>query len=171
SLGVPGLGFPIPTGTHGLEPTFRGIHVYDIGERGVNCRQPRLVARYPYLSISGIPGDYVETHLLSMWRDPLNPRRVLVIQTFFPGNYRGGARSTDRKAEPLDPILQVIDLTGCPEACAPRNVANWSAEIQYGRDRFGRQREHVHEADMSTDGNRIFMSGYNAGFYRLDSPL
>src|SRR5262249_6747035 len=44
-------------------------------------------------------------------------------------------------------------------------------EIQYGRDRFGRQREHVHEADMSTDGNRIFMSGYNDGFYALDSSL
>lgn len=51
-----GLGFPIPTSA-GLDPTFRGITIYDIGERGSNCRQPRLVARYAYRSNSGLPGD------------------------------------------------------------------------------------------------------------------
>jgi hypothetical protein len=43
--------------------------------------------------------------------------------------------------------------------------------MQYGRDKFGNRRDHVHEADMSTDGNRIFMSGYTDGFYLLDSSL
>src|SRR5262249_47295091 len=78
--GTPGVGFPIPSST-GLEPTFRGIHIFDVGPGGSNCRQPRLVARYPYLSNSGLPGDYVNTHLFSMWRDPMDPRRVFVIQS------------------------------------------------------------------------------------------
>src|SRR5215216_2073244 len=165
-----GLGFPIPAGT-GLAPTFRGITVYDIGNGGSRCRRPRLVAQYGYRSNSGLPGDYVNAHLFSMWRDPLNPQRVLVLQSFSPATYLGGVRSTDPRAEPLDPIIQVIDLTGCPQACNPRNVANWSAETQYGRDKYGDRREHLHEADMSTDGNRIYMSGYRDGFYMVDSSL
>ena len=165
-----GLGFPIPAGT-GLEATFRGISIYDIGKAGSNCRHPRLVARYAYRSNSGLPGDYVNTHLFSMWRDPEDPRRVLVIQSFSPANYLGGVRSNAPEAEPLDPIVQVIDLTGCPQNCNPRNAANWSANKQYGRDKYGNRREHLHEGIMSTDGNRIYMSAYRDGFYMLDSSL
>jgi hypothetical protein len=165
-----GLGFPIPEST-GVERGFRGITIYDIGEHGSNCRRPRLVARYAYRSNSGLAGDFVNTHLFSMWRDPLDPRRVLVLQSFSPANYLNGVRSNDPQAEPVDPIIQVIDLTGCPRACQPRNVANWSAEMQYGRDKYGNRREHLHEATMSTDGNRIHMSGYRDGFYLLDSSL
>src|SRR5262249_57057901 len=72
-------------------------------------------------------------------------------------------------AEPLDPVIQVIDLTGCPQNCHPRNVGNWSAELQYGRDKFGNRRAHLHEGIMSTDGNRIYMSEYTDGFLMLDS--
>jgi hypothetical protein len=165
-----GVGFPIPAST-GLEETFRGITIYDIGEGGSNCRSPRLVARHAYPSNSGLPGDYVNTHLFSMWRDPLDPGRVLALQSFSPANYLGGVRSDDPAAEPLDPIIQVIDLTGCPQDCSPRNVANWSPELQYGRDQDGNQRQHLHEGIMSTDGNRIYMSGYRDGFYMLDSSL
>jgi hypothetical protein len=165
-----GLGFPIPAST-GLEPTFRGITIYDIGTAGSNCRHPRLVARYAYRSKSNLPGDYVNTHLFSMWRDPLDPRRVLVLQSFSPAAYFNGVRSNDPAAEPLDPVIQVIDLTGCPQVCNPRNVANYSPEMQFGRDKFGNRRAHLHEADMSTDGNRIFMSEYADGFFMLDSSL
>jgi hypothetical protein len=165
-----GLGFPIPAGS-GVEPGFRGITIYDIGENGSDCRRPRLVTRYAYRSNSGLAGDFVNTHLFSMWRDPVDPRRVIVMQSFSPANYLNGVRSSDPQAEPVDPIIQVIDLTGCPRACEPRNVANWSAEIQYGRDKYGNRREHLHEAGMSTDGNRIYMSGYRDGFYMLDSSL
>lgn len=165
-----GLGFPVPAAT-GLDPTFRGIAIYDIGKDGSSCRRPRLVARYAYRSNSGLAGDYVNTHLFTMWRDPLDPRRVLVLQSFSPANYLNGVRSTDPSAEPLDPIIQVVDLSGCPQACTPTNVANWSAELQYGRDKYGNRREQLHEASMSTDGNRIYMSGYRDGFYMLDSSL
>ena len=168
SLG--GLGFTIPGGTS-VEPGFRGITVYDIGEGGSDCREPELVARYAYRSNSGLAGDFVNTHLFSMWRDPLEPERVLALQSFSPANYLNGVRSNDPAAEPVDPIIQVIDLTGCPDDCEPVNVANWSAEAQYGRDKYGNRREHLHEAIMSTDGNRIYMSGYRDGFYLLDSSL
>ena len=136
------------------------------------------MARYAYRSDSGLAGDFVNTHLFSMWRDPLDPRRVLVLQSFNPAKYLNGVRLNDAQgepvdpqAEPFDPIIQVIDLTGCPRACQPRNVANWSAGIQYGRDKYGNRREHLHEATMSTDGNRIHMSGYRDWFYLLDSSL
>ncbi len=165
-----GLGFPVPADT-GLEPTFRGITIHDIGRGGSNCRHPRFVTRYAYRSNSGIPGDYVNAHLFSLWRDPLDPRRVLVIQSFSPANYLGGVRSSDPAAEPVDPVIQVIDLSGCPASCNPRNVANWSPEMQYGRDKFGKRRENLHEASMSTDGNRIYMSEYRDGFFMLDSSL
>jgi hypothetical protein len=164
------LGFPIPAST-GLEPTFRGISIYDIGRDGSNCRRPRLVARYGYRSNSGLAGDYVNTHLFSMWRDPMDRRRVLALQSFSPANYLNGVQSDDPAAEPLDPVIQVIDLTGCPRNCDPTNVANWSAEQQYGRDKYGNRREHLHEATMSTDGNRIHMSQYEDGFFMLDSSL
>jgi LVIVD repeat len=165
-----GLGFPIPADT-GLQPTFRGITIYDIGRDGSNCRRPRLVGRYAYRSNSGLPDDFVNTHLFSLWRDPLDRQRVLALQSFSPANYLNGVRSNDPAAEPLDPVIQVIDLTGCPRECDPRNVANWSAELQYGRDKYGNPREHLHEATMSTDGNRIHMSQYRDGFFLLDSSL
>jgi hypothetical protein len=168
--GLGGLGFPIPAST-GLAPTFRGIFIYEIGKGGSNCRHPRLVARYGYRSNSNIQGDYVNTHLFSLWRDPLDPRRVLVVQSFSPATYLNGVRSGDPAAEPLDPVIQVIDLTGCPQACSPRNVGNYSPEMQYGRDKFGNRRANLHEADVSTDGNRIFMSEYADGFFMLDSSL
>lgn len=165
-----GLGFPIPSGS-GVEPTFRGISIYNIGKDGSNCRRPRLVARYGYRSNSGLPGDHVSTHLFSLWRDPVDPERVLLLQSFNPANYLNGARSTDPAAEPLDPVIQVLDLTGCPRDCRPRNVANWNPEMQYGRDKYGMRREHLHEGIMSTDGNRIYMSQYRDGFFMLDSSL
>ena len=129
-----GPGFQIPASS-GVEPGFRGITIYDIGRGGSDCRTPRLVTRYAYRSNSGLPGDFVNAHLFSLWRDPQDPRRMLVLQSFSPANYLNGVRSNDPQAEPVDPILQVIDLTGCPRACDPENVANWSPELQYGRDR------------------------------------
>lgn len=149
SLG--GLGFPVPAGMQA-----RGITIYDIGQGGSNCRNPRVVGRYAYTSAT--PGSLGKnTHLFSMWRDPVDPRRVLAIQSFSDND------AVDNTA------IQIIDLTGCPSSCNPRRVAAWSARTQYGLDKAGNQREHTHEAIMSTDGNRIYVSQYRDGFLMLDS--
>jgi hypothetical protein len=148
SLG--GLGFPVPAGMHA-----RGIQVYDIGRGGSRCRTPRLVGRFEYTSAENPIGK--NTHLISLWRDPLFPSRVIGLQSFSDND------TLDNTA------IQVIDLTGCPQLCNPRRVAAWSARTQYGLDKAGNRREHLHEGIMSTDGNRIYMSQYRDGFFMLDS--
>jgi len=86
------------------------------------------------------------THTVSLWRDPENPDNILAVQSFSD-----------------DPTLQIIDLSGCPTDCNPQLAAAWHLETQTGID------EHTHEATMSTDGRRIYLSQYNAGFFMLDS--
>jgi hypothetical protein len=145
-----GLGFPTPP-----DLPARGLAIYDIGKAGSNCRNPRLAARYAFASATGGVGKNV--HLFSMWRDPLDPRRVLAVVSFSDN-------------EPVDNTsIQVIDLTGCPRTCNPRRVAAWSARTQYGLDKSGNERQQTHEAIMSTDGNRIYTSQYRDGFFMLDS--
>jgi len=145
-----GLGFPVPAGLPAS-----GIAIYDIGKSGSNCRRPRLVARLPYPSAIGTAGK--DSHTISLWRDPIEPRRVLGIQSF-----------TDE--EPIDHTdILVVDLTNCPQACNPTIVAKWSAQTQYGLDKFGNPRQHTHEAIMSTDGNRIYVSQWHDGFLMFDS--
>ena len=145
-----GLRFPVPAGL----PT-SGIAIYDIGKGGSNCRSPRLVARFEYKSAIGGAGK--DTHTISLWRDPTEPRRVLGVQSF-----------TDE--EPVDnTAIQVVDLTGCPQLCNPKVVAKWSARTQYGLDRFGNPRAHTHEAIVSSDGNRFYVSQWQDGFLMLDS--
>src|SRR6266513_1068963 len=146
-----GLRFPVPAGMPA-----RGIAVYDIGKGGSNCRQPRLVARFEYKSAVNSLGK--DTHTITLWRDPTDPRRVLGVQSF-----------TDEDAVD-NTAIQVIDLTGCPGVwCFPRVVAKWSARTQYGLDRFGAPRAHTHEGVVSTDGNRIYVSQWQDGFLILDS--
>jgi hypothetical protein len=146
---IGGLRFPVPAGMPA-----RGIAVYDIGKGGANCRQPRLVARFEYKSATGGAGK--DTHTISLWRDPVDPRRVLGVQSF-----------TDE--EPVDnTAIQVVDLTGCPQLCSPKVVAKWSARTQYGL-KNGYPRAHTHEAIVSTDGNRIYVSQWQDGFFMLDS--
>lgn len=145
-----GLQFPVPAGLPA-----RGIAIYDIGKGGANCRQPKLVARFEYKSATGGVGK--DTHTISLWRDPTDPRRVLGVQSF-----------TDE--EPVDnTAIQVVDLTGCPQACNPKVVAKWSARTQYGLDKWGTPRAHTHEAIVSTDGNRLYVSQWQDGFFMLDS--
>jgi hypothetical protein len=86
------------------------------------------------------------THTVMLWRDPQDTRRVLAVQSF-----------SDQ------PTIQVIDLSGCPRDCRPRLAATWDLHMQTGIE------EHTHEATMSTDGRRIYMSQYRAGFFMLDS--
>src|SRR6266540_1958464 len=92
--------------------------------------------------------DYhgANTHTVSLWRDREDPRRVLALQSFSD-----------------NPDLQVIDLSGCPRDCHPHLVAAWDLQTQTGLT------DNTHEATMSTDGRRIYMSQYNAGFFMLDS--
>jgi hypothetical protein len=144
------LGFPVPAGMQA-----RGIQIYDIGKGGSRCRTPRLVGKFAYTSTQSAVGK--NTHLISLWRDPINPRTVVGLQSFSDND------TIDNTA------IQVIDLTGCPQMCNPRRAAAWSARTQYGLDKAGNRREHLHEGIMSTDGNRIYMSQYRDGFFMLDS--
>jgi hypothetical protein len=128
-------------GSLGFEPPEglpeRGLAIYDVGD---DCRRPELVARHDF-------GDE-RTHQVSVWRDPENSGRVLALEAFWPTN----------------PHLRVIDLSGCPEDCEPREVAQWDLELQ-----FGEPAEPAHTAKMSTDGRRIYMSQWEAGYFMLDS--
>src|SRR2546430_5042946 len=94
---IDGLGYPSPPGL----PT-RGLAVYDIS----NCEQPRLVARVDY--------EGGTTHLLSLWRDPENPARVLAVQTF-----GGGGRREPEVGRPR------VGLSGWPQTCNPHVAAKW----------------------------------------------
>ena len=144
------LGFPVPAG---LPVT--GLAIYDIGTAGTDCRHPRLVARVGYKSATGGVGK--NAHSISLWRDPVEPRRVLGIQSF----------SDEESVDHTD--ILVLDLTGCPQACNPKIAAKWSARTQYGLDGAGNPRQHTHEAIMSTDGSRIYASQWHDGFILLDS--
>lgn len=125
-----GLGFEGPNGL-----PERGLAVYDIS----TPREPELVARHDY-------GE-LDTHALSLWRDPEDPARLLGVQTF-----------TAR------PHVEVIDLTGCPDGdCAPEVVAAWDLESQIS------VQPPPHEAIMSTDGARIYAAQYGAGVAVVDS--
>ena len=112
----------------------RGMSVWDISTR----REPELVGRYDH-------GD-LDVHALRLWRDPEDPDRLLAVQSFID-----------------TPNIRVIDLTGCPEACEPTVVAEWSLESQTG---IGST---THEAIMSTDGTRIYVAQPMVGFLQLDS--
>jgi hypothetical protein len=127
------LGFDVPDGL----PS-RGLAIYDIS---ANCRRPRLVARYDFGNL--------DTHTVSLWRDPEDPQRVLAIESFID-----------------HPDVKVLDLTGCPRDCEPRLVAEWDLKAQTGIEG---DFEHTHEAIMSTDGRRLYMSQLQAGFFMLDS--
>ena len=125
-----GLGFDVPEGM-----PERGLAIYDIS----TPREPELVARYDYGGL--------ETHGLSLWRDPEDPERLLAVQTF-----------EER------PHIKVVDLTGCPDGdCEPEVVAEWDLGVQIGIETPS------HEAIMSTDGERIYSAQYGAGVLVLDS--
>lgn len=113
----------------------RGMSVWDISE---NCREPELVARFDH-------GD-LEVHALRLWRDPMNPDRLLAVQSFID-----------------TPNIRILDLTGCPEACDPEVVAEWSLENQTGLGST------THEAIMSTDGRQVYVAQPMVGYLQLDS--
>ncbi len=125
-----GLGFDVPEGM-----PERGLAVYDISEP----REPELVARFDH--------EGLDTHALTLWRDPEDPERLLGVHTMEEGS-----------------DIRVIDLTGCPDGdCEPELVAEWDLETQVGIETPS------HEAIMSTDGERIYVAQYGAGVLVLDS--
>lgn len=118
----------------------------DDPERGLSVydistpREPELVTRYDYGGL--------DVHAVSLWRDPEEPDRLLAVQSF-----------TDV------PNVMVLDLPGCPDEddCDPEVVAEWALETQTGID------EYTHEAMLSTDGRRTYVSQFDAGLFLLDS--
>lgn len=113
----------------------RALSVYDVSEP----REPELVTRHDFGGL--------ETHTVSLWRDPEDPERLLAVQSFDDV-----------------PNVQVLDLTGCPDGdCEPEVVAEWALQTQAGID------EHTHEAVLSTDGRRMYLAQYTAGTFLLDS--
>lgn len=124
-----GLGFDVPEGM----PS-RGLAIYDISDP----REPTLVARHGYGGL--------DTHTVSLWRDPTNSDRILAVQSF-----------TDV------PDIKVLDLSDCLDGGDPKEVANWD---------LGRQTDvgaNTHEAIISTDGRRIYVSQLRGGVFLLDS--
>lgn len=115
----------------------RGLSIWDIGE---DCRSPELVARVDF-------GD-LNAHTVSLWRDPEDPQRALAMESFSE-----------------NPDIKVFDLTGCPDECEPRLVAEWDLETQTGFE----PDEDTHEAIFSTDGRRVYVSQREAGTTLLDS--
>ena len=124
------LGFEVQDGL----PS-RGLAIYDIS----NPESPELLSRHDF-------GDR-DTHTVSLWRDPMNPDRVLALQSFSG-----------------QPNLTVVDLTNPSQ---PVEVAHWDLEAQTPDDR--NVVSGTHEAIMSTDGRRIYVSQYQAGVFLLDS--
>jgi hypothetical protein len=111
------------------------MSVWDVSE---SYREPELVTRYDH-------GD-LDVHALRLWRDPVDPDRLLAVQSFID-----------------TPNLRILDLTGCPDDCDPVVVAEWSLETQTGLGST------THEAIMSTDGTRIYVAQPMVGFLQLDS--
>lgn len=129
-----GLGFEV---TDGLPS--RGLAIYDVSDP----RTPTLVARQDF-------GD-LTTHTVSLWRDPMDPDRVLALVSFID-----------------NPDLKVVDLTGCPDGdCSPNVVANWDLETQ--TPDHPEITGSTHEAIFSTDGQRIYVSQLQAGVFLIDS--
>lgn len=87
-----------------------------------------------------------DTHTISLWRDPQDPNRILGVQSF------SGT-----------PSITVVDLSGCLNGDDPKEVAHWDLGVQTGLE------SGTHEAIMSTDGRRIYVSQYQTGVFLLDS--
>lgn len=102
-------------------------------------RHPELVARHDY-------GDDRHTHTISLWRDPQEPDRILGIQSFSD-----------------TPSITVVDFSGVLDGEDPQEVAYWDLGVQTGLE------SGTHEAIMSTDGRRIYVSQYQTGVFLLDS--
>jgi hypothetical protein len=138
-LGDPPLGFDVPENLPA-----RGLAIYDISDPS----SPELAGRYDYGELT--------THTVSLWRDPEDSDRLLAILSF-----------TD------NPDIQVLDLTGCPDNCNPTIVANWDLETQVTPPNESHPSESptdsTHEAIMSTDGRRIYVSQLQGGVFMLDS--
>jgi hypothetical protein len=77
--------------------------------------------------------------------------------------------------------LRVVDLTGCPKACQPKQVAEWGMRAQFEippqleipyDGGVARPNTSTHDATWSLDGTRTYLAQTHFGFLVLDSsPL
>lgn len=149
--GVP-IGFDPPPQDRNV-----ALLIYDT----TDCRKPRLVARWE------APNDNL--HYMTLWRDPTRQERVLAVLTFSSG-------------VPKDAInIRVVDLTGCPRQCSPKQVAEWSLQLQFDippqvpmayEGGVYQPQTMTHDATFSLDGKTIHMAQQHFGYFQLDStPL
>jgi len=145
------------------------LQIYDISD----CRNPRLVMNFPLGQEQGLNNSL---HMSTIWRDPERPERVLSVQSFLAVHHTG-----DPLVRPDGIDFRVTDLTGCPEECDPKVVAEWGLEEELGipplvtikypdGTRFPRPMV-GHQATLSVDGTRMWVAQLGAGFFALDSEL
>ncbi len=126
-----------------------------------DCRMPRLVARWE--------APNTNLHYMTLWRDPNRQERVLALLTFSSG-------------VPKDSIdIRIVDLTGCPRQCNPKQVAEWSLQLQFHmpfqldiayEGGVYRPQTNTHDATFSLDGKTIHLAQQHFGYFQLDStPL
>ncbi len=177
------------------------LQIYDISD----CRKPRLVMNFPLGQIPGLGIDpttrldrglNTALHMSTLWRDPQRPERVLHLNAFLatgefgrpgvvfnpvssePGAPPAGL-STNVRPDGVD--IRIVDLTGCPQSCNPRVVAEWGLEAELGLAKNFRviypdgqefdRAAVVHQATLSVDGTRVWVAQIVAGFFGLDSEL
>jgi len=131
--------------------------IYDV----TDCRRPRPVARWE------APNNNL--HYMTLWRDPNRPVRVLALLTFSTGTPKDGIN------------IRIVDLTGCPRQCNPKQVAEWSLQAEFSiPQELGitydggvyRPMAMTHDATFSLDGKTVHMAQQHFGYLQLDStPL
>ncbi len=134
-----------------------GLLIYDT----TDCRKPTLAGKFSFPNTN--------LHYMTLWRDPNRNDRVLAAVTFSSGDPKDG----------ID--IRVVDLTGCPKSCNPKQVAEWGLRAQYnipptvettyqgGTNRWGTQ---THDVTFSIDGKTMYAAQQQFGMLVLDStPL
>ena len=125
-------------------------------------------------------------HEFFLWRDPLNPNRILAYVSYFSPIFTGRTGTVDIRVYDLTgiaqgPSLGTMDAShfrkaefsmtalGIPATVAvPSTFAGAATGTQppFAFDQT------VHSMSVSVDGTRVFVSAYNFGFYEIDAtPL
>ena len=125
-------------------------------------------------------------HEFFLWRDPLNPNRILAYVSYFSPIFTGRTGTVDMRVYDLTGIAQgpplgtmdaslfrkaefSLTALGIPATVAVPSTfagASTGAQPPFAFDQT------VHSMSVSVDGTRVFVSAYNFGFFEIDStPL